>query len=100
MKLNSVDHGLFKFNIFKKFLRLPYEKGTKNLKILKKVSRFLDYPNLLRFFQNRKKNLKIICSEKCRFELEDQVHSPLWCQSKFIQILITFHREKSKDSAL
>ncbi len=37
---------------------------------------------------------------KCWFELEDQVHSPLWCQSKFIQILITSHREKSKDSAL
>jgi hypothetical protein len=32
MKLNSVDHGLFKFNIFKKLLRSPNEKGTKNLK--------------------------------------------------------------------
>ena len=75
-------------------------KILKNLKILKKVSRFLDYPNLLWFFKNRKKNLKIICSESVDSSSKIRVHSPLWCQSKFFQILIIPHREKSKDSAL
>jgi hypothetical protein len=52
------------------------------------------------FFKNRKKNLKIICSESVDSSSKIRVHSPLWCQSKFFQILIIPHREKSKDSAL
>jgi len=62
-------------------------KTLKNLKILKKVSRFLDYLNLLRFFKNMMlKNFFYLCnnkfpwyakvrenrsSRKHRFKLED-----------------------------
>jgi len=74
-------------------------KTLKNLKILKKVSRFLDYPNLLRFFKNMMlKNSFYLCNNKYpwyakvrenrsfrehRFKLEDPSPQSFMCNQNF-----------------